>query len=233
MLTAGIFFILWTSPNDQASINNAVLIGGTWVNAGNVTYPEPRTVSIRPSSEAQFGLEFQTTAVPTWQQGEVLFSSHGSETFIWRHLLWNPPSSTTLSYEKRYVFFTYSFSALCYTPSGGCAPAIWFTGPQGNLSQSVKTSRYANTDVFHGGYYGTSIIEIDSPGNYTLHSLNFFAPPSGNVTGIVFMGLSTVTFTRPYFYAGVATTLIAAASSIVTGFVSWRKLRYRPRIAES
>jgi hypothetical protein len=240
MLTIGFFLILWTSPNDQGSINNAVLQGEQgWVNLGNVTccnhVDGPSTVVIRASSEAQYTIEFQTTAVPAWQQ--VVYSSPNGQTYIWRHVLWSPPSSTTLSYEKRYVFFIYSFSALCYVsqqtpPNGRCAPALWFSGPHGNLSQSVSTSKYGSTDVFHGGFYGTSIIDVDSPGNYTLHSLNSCPCPGSNVTGTVFMGPSLVAFTRPYFDAGVATALIAGAFSVVTGFVSWRRLRYRPQTAE-
>ncbi len=221
-LTVGAFFILWTSPNGQGSINNAVLEGeNAWAvpnEAGcSSCISGPAAVSVGPDSTAQYIIEFQTNYVSQSTQGQ-LYSSPDQDLYVVT-FQWTPPSSDFFSFERQYVVFTYSFQ---FGISGTTRSTVWFTGPQGNLSQSVHTSKYGGTDVFHGGLYGTSIIEVDSAGNYTLHYSN---PLSGSLNGTIAMGPSSVTFTRPYLNLGLGSIGIAAAFATSTVFVSWKKLR--------
>lgn len=99
---------------------------------------------------------------------------------------------------------------------------MWFSGPQGNLTASLVTTKYGGIVTRPFSDFQTSIFDVPSPGNYTLNYIN---TGSENSTGIVSMGTSSVVFTRPYLYAGVTTNVLAVALAVVTGFVLRRKRR--------
>jgi hypothetical protein len=145
LLSSGVFALSWTYPNDQASMFYAALNGeqypnGGWVPLGNSSsgFFGPYVVSVGPNSTVQYTLEFR----PGLSKGTLSYvTSPIRNSYLWSPISWNPPSPTTPS-TRMYVIFTYGF------PQGTCAcsptrySAAWFTGPQGNLSQSVQTVQY-------------------------------------------------------------------------------------------
>lgn len=231
LLSAGIFSLFWTYPNDQGSFNNAVLEGwqyptGSWIALNSQGCSScidgPVSVSIGPNSTAQYTVEFQTGLSPGTLA--LLHFSKTQDVYAVGPFNWNPPSSTFPSI-KQYVVFTYSLQA---GTQGGPQPkysTVWFTGPQGNLSQTVHTLQYGGTDLYHGGFFGTSIIDASSAGNYTLHYYNPIT--SGSLNGTIVMGSSSVTFTRPYVYVGITLILIAVAMTTATGLTLKMKMRSR------
>ena len=225
LLIWGAYAVLFlqTSPNDQGSVINAVLSGENgW--ASNFL---GKGTMIRPDSEAQFIMQFQTN-IPA-NVGASSFLLPDREGFGYGPILWKSPTLTDLSYEVRYAVFTFSFCSKsgCFYSIGNYGNA-WLSGPQGNISQFMNANRYAGLES--PGQVDTVIIKIETAGNYTLHYLNNAFVPPANVTGMVAMGPSSVVFSHswPYLYSGLATIVIAAAFSIVTGFVSWRKPRHAP-----
>lgn len=231
LLSGGIVSMFWAYPNDQGSINNAALQGEEiWANPGNITccYQGGRTigegpavVSVGPRSEARYIVEFNQTSLSSLSCQYALCSTAGGLTYV-LPALWTSPSTAFSSFERRYAVFTYSFPGLI-GPQGDAE--VWFTGPQGNLSQTVHTAKYGGTDVFHSGLYGTSIIEASSPGNYTLHFVNPAPIGSGTLNGTVVMGPSSVTFARPYVYAGAIAILVGVTVAVVTSLILVRKFR--------
>ena len=232
LLSGGIFSLFWTYPNDQGSFNNAVLEGwqdptGSWIALNSQGCSScidgPVSVSIGPNSTAQYTVEFQTALSPG--PLALLNYSKTQDVYAVGPFNWNPPSSTFPSIKQQ-VVFTYSFVDAV---EGGPQPrysTVWFTGPQGNLSQTVHTLQYGGTDLYHGGLFGTSIIDANNAGNYTLHYYNPLT--SASVAGMVVMGPSSVTFTRPYVYVGSVAILIAVAMVIATSLTFKKKMRSRP-----
>ena len=229
LLSGGIFSMIWTYPNERGSINNAVLEGwqyptGSWLALNgqgcSSCIDGPVSVSVGPNSTAQYTVEFQAGLSPNTLA--LLRYSQTQDTYAVGPFNWNPPSSAFPSI-KQYVVFTYSFQAVLV---GGPQPrysTVWFTGPQGNLSQTVHSLQYGGTDLYHGGLFGTSIIDVNGAGNYTLHYYN--PTTSGSVNGTVVMGPSSVTFTRPYVYVGSIVILIAVAMVIAAGLTLRKKMR--------
>lgn len=211
MLSWSVFGVLWTFPNDQGSTVNAVFNGEN--EAATYLGPNGNGAVIRPGSEAQYIVFYQTVIPPN--MGSGTYNVPGGQGFASGPFLWTTPSSTASSYEVRYAIFTFEF-----TSQLGPGPLLWFSGPQGNLTVSLYTNKYGgivSPMPFSG--FQTEIIQVSGPGNYTMHYRN---NGSGNLTGIVSMGPSSVMFTRPYLYAGATTIVIGIAFSIVTGYV-WRK----------
>jgi hypothetical protein len=120
--------------------------------------------------------------------------------------------------------FTFSFNYLA-GPSGCCR--VWFNGPSGNISQYLDTVTYGGLDNYTqntGGLaWSTAMLDVDTPGNYTLHFA--YGGTVGNATGRVSMGPSLAYFLRsqPYLYPGVATVVAAIVLAVVGTVVAKRK----------
>ncbi len=208
MLSWGVFAVVWTFPDDQGGIVSAVL-NGEHESAGN-----GNGTIIRPGFEGQFIMDYQVRIQAGIGGGTSL--PPGGVGFVFGPVLWTTPSSTISSFEVRYAIFTFEFSSQL-----GPAPPLWFSGPLGNLTASLVTTKYGGTPF--GGWFAdfqTSIFELSGPGNYTLH---YFNNGSVNATGLVAMGPSSVLFSRPYLYAGVTTIVLALTFSVATGFVLQRR----------
>jgi hypothetical protein len=204
MLSWGVFAVVWTLPDDQGGIVNAVL-NGEYESAGN-----GNGTIIRPGFEGQFIMDYQIRIPAGIGSGTSLPPS--GVGFVFGPLLWTTPSLTISSFEVRYALFTFEFSSQL-----GPAPPLWFSGSQGNLTASLVTTKYGgvpSTRPFSN--FQTSIFELAGPGNYTLH---YFNSGTVNATGLVAMGPSSVLFSRPYLYAGVTTIVLALTFSVVTRFV--------------
>jgi len=198
-------------PYDQGGQTSAAL-NGEYEIAGYLG-PNGNGTMIRPGIEAQFIMDYQSSTPPGSIGGTSLPPS--GVGLVLGPFPWTTPQSTLSAFEVRYAIFTFEFSS-----QTGPAPPLWFSGPQGNLTLSLFTDKYGgleNTRPFLP--FNTRIFQVSGPGNYTLHYIN---TGSKNSTGLVAMGPSSVTFTRPYLYAGATTITVAMAFSIVTGFI-WRK----------
>lgn len=201
MLTWGVYALFWTYPNDQGSTLNAVLNG----ELSDTYYRGNGNGSIiRPGTEDHFIMIFKTNP----GNGGGGFMSPDGKDFIVGPFPWTAPSPTASTWEVQYAVFTFSFSAQLGPPS-----PLWFTGPQGNMSQAIHTSQYGGLSLIAGGSFDTDILELSAPGNYTLH---YFNGGPGNATGKVAMGPSSVTYSRPYLYPGATTIAFAAILSAVT-----------------
>ncbi len=219
LLAWGTYAVLTVStlPSDQASILNAVWNGENNFAANSIG----NGTVMRPGSGAQYILMFQTNIPASKASGTYSLPAGG---YALGPLPWTSFNSSDSSFQVRYAVFTYAFSFL--PGPKGCCP-VWYSGPLGNMSSSMGTSSYGGLNDFLGQPTGfgwhTSILEVDSPGNYTLHFFNSGA--AGNATGRVAMGSSAVVFSRsrPYLYAGVTTEAIAVALAAITVLDLWRK----------
>jgi hypothetical protein len=207
VLSWGVFAVTWTSPNDAGSTLNAVFNGErqtltTLGLSGNGTI-------IRPHSEAQF-IMFYRTEIPAGL-GSGTYPVPGGQGIAYGPLLWTAPTSNLTSFEVKYAVISFSAASTLTGPG----PIWWVSGPQGNLTASLSTSRFGGLEYTRTNYYyQSSIFELSGPGNYTLHYLN---QGSTNATAIVALGSSSVLFTHPYLYSGVTTIVIVAALLILTG----------------
>jgi hypothetical protein len=219
LLSWGIYGVLWTFPNDQGSILNSVVNGES-----PSTYCCGNGTIIRPSTEAQFIMIFQNNPTNPGSCGACLLSN--GEGWVTGPFTLMSASLPIASFEKHYAVFTYAFTP---PPSiGEIATRFvppWFSGPQGNMSESIHDSKYAGLENL-SPLFETSILEISAPGNYTLH---YFNPESGNANGKVIMGASSVVYSRPYLYPGIATIIVAGVFLYLTGFVSWKPRPSTPK----
>lgn len=207
LLTWGVYATLWTFPNDQGSINQAILNGE--YQSGYYQGPSGNGTIIPPGSQAQFIVWFRTQSNDGRSGGSFLLPNSlgfGDGPYLWA------PGSTLTSFEKDYAIFTISFLT---ARNGSGNFSLWFTGPQGNLT-SFDAGKHGGLDLIAGTIFNTAIVEASTAGNYTLHYLN--RNTSANVTGKVALGPSLVNYTRPYFYAGLVTIIVAVGLSVVTGF---------------
>jgi hypothetical protein len=201
MLTWGVYALLWTYPNDQGSTLNAVLNG----ELSDTYYRGNGNGSIiRPGTEDQFIMIFKTNP----GNGGGSFISPDGKDFIVGPFLWTAPGVAGSAWTMQYAVFTFSFS----TQLGPYSP-LWFSGPQGNMSQFIHNDRYGGLPTKIGEHFDTDIFELPTPGNYTLH---YFNNHPANATGLVAMGPSSVTYSRPYLYPGATTIAFAGILSAVT-----------------
>ena len=221
-----------TSPGDQANIanNTASFTPQTAVNTeGNAT--------ISPGADAQYIMTFETNIPPSVaptarERPGGLGYTFGPDPF-------DSTSNVTFPHKTTYAVFTFLFGWQL-GPNGGSVPSIWASTPSGNLSNpTVVAPGYAGVDLYakqgvaafnqHVGW-ATWILEVDTPGNYTMHFLN-----SGvaNAAGLVAMGYTDIVFSRssPYLYVGIATIVVAAALGIGIGVEEWKRQR-RPSLSQ-
>lgn len=221
MLTWGVYASLWTFPNDQSTIIQAVLNGEfqTISNPG----PTGNGTIITPGSEALFIMMYRSQGPPGMYGGALyLPNGHG---FVVGPFSSITSSSSPPSYSVNYAVFSFLFDTTFGKPV-----ALWFTGPQGNLSQSFATSVKGGLDAFlprssGPSVSGTDIFEISGPGNYTLHFVN---NGSANETGKLAMGPSSVTYSRPYIIPGIATTVLGAGLAVFTTYSLRNKSKRLP-----
>lgn len=218
-----------TSPSDQRSIITEALAGEYAISS---TGTSGGGVVITPGSEFQYILMFQGVGPTTGTRNSSAFALPAGG-YAFGPITWTPssntlssfPNSTSYSYKIAYAVFTFSFNY----PAGplGCC-RVWFSGPNGNISQYLGTVTYGGLDNYAkntgGGLaWSTAMFDVDAPGNYSLHFA--YAGTLGNATGRVSMGPSLVYFlrTQPYLYPGVATVVAAIILAIVGTLVAKRK----------
>jgi hypothetical protein len=129
-------------------------------------------------------------------------------------------SSTTIKY---YVGFS-------ITNPNGSAVNVWFTGPQGNLTQPCRVPQVVMTYVVCTliptpagtglGPYSQYFL-VPMAGNYTLHILSTQCPAdynyctSSTAALSVSRAFSTLTYSRPYYNYGLITAIAAGAGIAV------------------
>jgi hypothetical protein len=206
-----------TSPSDRASILTQALQGEYRGWATGTMGGTP----IQSGTGVQYILTFETNVPANMQPSFGALA--GGRGYTFGPFLWNQPSATASLSKTNYAVFTYTFD---FVPGfQGCC-LQWFSGPQGNMTQTTSTGSYGGLEAYGSGVgWSTSILEADAAGNYTMHFFN--TGTVGNATGRVAMGPSAVAFSRtqPYFYEGVASWGLAA-SFVATALVSrWRVIR--------
>jgi hypothetical protein len=200
----GISAMQWTVLTNDSALPNPV---GTGVVFGSYTqtYTMPQGVEQNIFMGIFFG-----------QGGGALVGPEDSQ-FYGRPA---PVSNSTTTIEY-YVGFS-------ITNPNGSAVNIWFSSPQGNLTQPCETPQPTPiyvvctliptpTGTGIGPY--SEYFQAPVAGNYTLHILPVQCPTdynyctSTNATLSVTRAFSTLTYTRPYYNVGLA-TVIAAGGSI-------------------
>lgn len=211
------------SPGDQANIANRADI------TPQVTTNMQGNATIPPGAEAQYTMTFQANipgniAPNVRARPNGLGDTFGPDPF-------DTTNNATFPHNTTYAVFTFLFGWQL-GPNGGSVPSIWASTPSGNLSNpTVVAPGYAGVDHYalqgvatfnqHIGWI-TWILEVDTPGNYTVHFLN-----SGiaNAAGLVAMGYTDIVFSRssPYLYVGIGTIVVAAALGIGIGVEEWKR----------
>jgi hypothetical protein len=175
---------------------------------------------ITPGSEARFIMMYRAQGLPGLFGGS--YNLPNGQGFVVGPFSSVTPSSSPPSYSVNYAVFSFLFDIPLGKPI-----ALWFTSPQGNLTQSYATSPRGGLDAFFpkssGPWVsGTDIFEISGSGNYTLHYVN---TGTANETGKVAMGPSSVTYSRPYIIPGATTIALAASLAVFTGYAVRRRAR--------
>jgi len=220
-----------TSPGDDTSIANRADI------TPQVTTNMQGNATISPGAEAQYTMTFQANIpgniVPNVRaRPNGLGDTFGPDPF-------DSTSNVTFPHKTTYAVFTFLFGWQL-GPNGGPLPTIWASTPSGIMyNPTIVAPGYAGVDLYakqgvaafnqHVGW-ATWILEVDTPGNYTMHFLN-----SGvaNAAGLVAMGYTDIVFSRssPYLYVGIATIVVAAALGIGIGVEEWKRQR-RPSLSQ-
>ena len=206
-----------TSPGDQASIaNRADITPQIALNSGG-------NATISPGAEAQYIMTFETNISPSI--GPTAHERPGGLGYTFGPDPIDTTSDATFPHTTTYAVFTFLFGWQL-GPNGGPLPTIWASTPSGIMyNPTIVAPGYAGVDLYakqgvaafnqHIGW-ATWILEVDTPGNYTIHFLN-----SGiaNAAGLVAMGYTDIVFSRssPYLYVGIATMVVAAALGIGIG----------------
>jgi hypothetical protein len=206
LLNWGLSATQWTILTTNNNLGDAVANGQ--LGSESYTYSIPQGVE----QDIYVGVYFQP--------GYRLFGPDGSLFYG----LAKPVSNSTTTSEY-YVSFTISHP-------NGSAVTVWFTSPQGNLTQDcgIQTippfAEVACTLVpaLLGTELGaySNFFQAPTAGNYTIHVLSTQCPTgyntcsSTNATVGVTRALSSVTYTRPYYNVGQATVMVAEVSIAVS-----------------
>ena len=208
----GFYMTILTSPPDQDSLVSAVFNGE--FNTITIT----NGTIVQPGTEAQFIINFQDKAL--WNQIGGMYYIPNRPGFEIGPYGSVAPGQSINEHIIRYTVFTYSF--LRPSPGGSPTSKSWFSTPNGNLSFSdaIYTSKYAGVQMFTPErLFDTAIIQMTGQGNYTL---NFLNSDTVNATAMVALGVSDVTFFRPYLYPGLASLVLATWLTLTTAFI-WPK----------
>ena len=193
-----------TSPSSSGGTVTAIMRG---INNSVSSYLGSQGGNpVPPNSTANFTMIFETHPSYNTSLGYREFNPpKGGLGTGFGIFLPSDPSTTSSPFTERYAIFTFLFSCSCIQS---------LVGPGGFLG---ATYTFAAPE-------DTWIVQVDSPGNYTVLLSN---GPDGNATGKITMSFSAVTFTpmRPYFLQGLATIGVAIAFSVPTLYVSRRSRR--------
>jgi len=182
------------------------------------------TYSIPQGTERDYSacFDFQTTGSPACGSGPLI---HPGRT------LPSPADNLSTTIDD-YVVFK-------FTNPNGTALMVWYSGPEGNLTQdcggrvipciyqpSPQGSRLDLHPIF---------FKINTAGNYTLHLLSIpcTSSPSYCTTttavGTFSLASSSLTYSRPYWIAGLATVIavVASIAIILAYFATADYRRYR------
>jgi hypothetical protein len=149
-----------------------------------------------------------------------------------------PGSNTSITIAD-YVIFS-------FTNPNGSALAVWYTGPQGNLTQYCNgpnvpqlTCAYSpNPPGARTGPY-TTFFETNTTGNYSINLLSTpcaFTPNYCSTTtavGSLTISVAHITYSRPYWTFGLATVIVSgvaiAATIAYVAIISYRTNKQRRR----
>ena len=204
LLGWGLSAMQWTILTTNNNVNDAVVNGE--LDSHTFSYSIPQNVE----RDFRVGVYF---VPPSSNAGIARVTSPNGTSVIGP----TPVSNTTTTTEY-YVFFS-------ITNPNGSAVLVWFTGPQGNLSQTCGVSavvacRFEPTPPGSGLGPYSMFFQAPTPGNYTIHMLSTQCVATTNCTTTnatlrLTTAFSLITYTRPYYNAGLATAIISGASIVV------------------
>jgi len=130
------------------------------------------------------------------------------------------------------------YAIFSFTNPNGTALTVWYTGPQGNLTQDCSGGPAIVTCIYQpaadrsriGPY--TTFFKTPITGNYTIHLLSIQCTWTPNncststAIGTLTMATGSLTYNRPYWALGLATVIVVGAS--IAGTVAYLATsRYR------
>jgi len=146
------------------------------------------------------------------------------------------PGSNLSTTVDDYVIFS-------FTNPNGTALTVWYTGPQGNLTQDCSGAYPLGeiTCTYEPSAPGTRIgpyttfFKTTVTGNYTIHLLSTqctITPNCSTTTaiGTLTLATSSLTYNRPYWALGLATVIVVGASIAAIAYLatsSYREHRQR------
>ncbi len=225
LLTWGTYSVTLTqtSPSDPAAITSAASEG-----AVRATFGFPNGTTVMPGSTEEYIISLKTN-IPSNASLCICLLPNG-KGFVDSPVGWIAPTSNDTAYDKNYLLFTFTFcsgSRCQYGFGRGSYGTIWFSDPQGNITQPMRTFSFGAGSTGEDAIE-TAIAEMTTPGNYTLHYLN---TSSENFSARVVFARSQVWFYRssPYLFAGAFTLALGAAVLGSTVLVSLTTLRHSRR----
>ena len=194
LLSWGVFALTWTIPNDRVTILDSVLHGQPW------TYGH--SISVPPGTNGTFVLGmFHQSPSPGLTGGGLLNG----------FMIYDVPMTSSNPWEVKLEYAVFSFLIAF---NGSSNATFWMTDPQGSLaplscglSCSVAITPRIVPWLSGGSVRGSWFTEMMGEGNYTFWIQN---TGPGVAYGNVTAGASTVTYSRPYFLAGLLTIVPAA-----------------------
>ena len=208
-LSATQWTILSTNNNLTDAVNNGVLFG-SYTSAYSIPQGVERDITVR--------LYFQPSSPGLSSSSDINSSNYS---------LAQPVSSSTTTIQY-YALFT-------FTNPNGSAVNVWYTGPQGNITQDCSSGILVAACLYSPSPAGSStgpymnFFQTPTAGNYTMHLLS---TPS-TATLRISRALSLVVYNRPYYNTGLATEIVAgiatAAAIAYLSVTAARTLQKRPR----
>lgn len=141
-----------------------------------------------------------------------LIRDDGGITYGANYSLYNglaKPISNSTTTEEYYASFTFTYP-------NGSAVNVWFSGPQGNLTNDCGAAvvcQYLPTQQGSSRSPHSNYFQVTAAGNYTIHIVSVCPPgitcTSSIATLSVTRALSLVTYYRPYYISGMETTIVA------------------------
>lgn len=205
LLIWGLYGTQWTVLSTNTNLADAVAIG-------TLNGSETHLYSIPQGQEwdISVGLSFKPSS------GGYSASGGINGTFYYNLAT---PVSTPTTTSQYYAYFS-------LTNPNGSAVNVWFTGPQGNLTQDCGSGVleiacfYSPTPNGIGVGPRSNFFQAPTAGNYTMHLLS--SPCSAmydyctSTTAIVSVtrSLSSVIYSKPYYNAGLATAIVAGVAIV-------------------
>jgi hypothetical protein len=218
LLGWGLSAMQWTALTSPGDLRSAVLEG-----TRDSTYTLPYTLPLNATGNFTIALQFGHYG------GYTCYT--GSNAACYMNLPGPVSNSTTTTQD--YVLFTTTLN------NGGLTLVGYYTAPNGTLAigwdKGCTAGGYCTYwpvtgFTFFSPYMGapntmSQFFQAPAAGNYTIHmqSTQCLRCSATNATGYVSLAVSTIAYTRTYFYPGLATAIVGGVSAVAAlAFLSRR-----------